>query len=109
MTAMAAVPRHMFVPDNLADYAYENHPLPIGHKQTISQPFIVALMTDLLEVSPGETVFEVGTGSGYQAAVLAELGVTVYSIETVAPLAREAAARLETLGYTSVSVRAGDG
>lgn len=107
--ALARVPRHAFVPDNLVDYAYVNRPLSIGHGQTISQPFIVALMTDLLDLEPGCSVLEIGTGSGYQAAVLAELGASVYSIEIVAPLAAAAAARLRELGYTNIMVKAGDG
>jgi protein-L-isoaspartate(D-aspartate) O-methyltransferase len=108
LAAMRAVPRHELVPAALRDRAYEDHPLPIGHDQTISQPFIVALMTELAAVERGERVLEVGTGSGYQAAVLAALGADVYSIEIVEPLARRAAADLERLGYR-VHVRAGDG
>lgn len=106
---LARVPRDAFVPDDLVDYAYLNRPLSIGHGQTISQPFIVALMTDLLDLEPGCSVLEIGTGSGYQAAVLAELGASVYSVEIVAPLAEAAAARLRALGYTTVAVKAGDG
>ena len=106
--AMRAVPRHAFVPDGLGTRAYENRPLPIGHGQTISQPFIVALMTQMLAIEPGDRVFELGTGSGYQAAVLAEMGATVYSMEIVPPLAEAAAERLERLGY-AVSIRVGDG
>ncbi|MEQ8861018.1 MAG: protein-L-isoaspartate(D-aspartate) O-methyltransferase [Pseudomonadales bacterium] len=109
LEAIRAVPRDRFVPPGTEAYAYQNRPLPIGHGQTISQPFIVALMTDLLEVGRGDRVLEIGTGSGYQAAVLAELGVTVYSIEIVPELAEEAAARLESLGYDAVAVRAGNG
>ncbi len=107
--AMAEVPRHLFVPKRYEARAYDNRPLPIGHGQTISQPYIVALMTDLLELSPGRIALEIGTGSGYQAAVLAELGVRVYTIEIVKPLADSAAARLKSLGYDGVTVRWGDG
>ena len=109
VAAMRRVPRHLFVPEDIAPYAYRNTALPIGHEQTISQPYIVALMTHLLDVQPGHRVLEVGTGSGYQAAVLAQLGARVHSIEIVEPLAREAAVRLKTLGYGSVAVRVGDG
>jgi protein-L-isoaspartate(D-aspartate) O-methyltransferase len=107
--AMAKVPRHEFVPAPEQRNAYANRPLPIGMGQTISQPFIVALMTDLMEVLPGDRVLEVGTGSGYQAALLAELAGTVYTIEIVEPLAREAAERLKRLGYGNVVTRTGDG
>ncbi len=107
--AMAKVPRHLFVPKRYEARAYDNRPLPIGHGQTISQPYIVALMTDLLDLSPGRIVLEIGTGSGYQAAVLAELDVRVYTIEIVKPLADSAAARLKALGYDGVTVRWGDG
>jgi len=107
--ALATVPRERFVPPALASYAYDNRPLPIGEDQTISQPFIVALMTDLMEVKPGDRVLEIGTGSGYQAAVLAELAATVYTIEIVEPLAREAAGRLNQLGYRNVVAKVGDG
>ncbi len=107
--AMNKVPRHRFVPPDLARSAYDNRPLPIGLGQTISQPFIVALMTELLDLKPEHKVLEVGTGSGYQAAVLSELAREVYTIEIVEPLAREAAARLETLGYKNVHARSGDG
>lgn len=109
LRAMRTVPRHELVPEDQRDDSYEDHPLPIGHDQTISQPYIVGLMTQLAEVDRGDTVLEVGTGSGYQAAVLAEMGVEVYSIEIVEPLAERAAADLERLGYDSVHVRAGDG
>ena len=109
MSAMRSVPRHEFVLPGSSVYAWENRPLSIGHGQTISQPFIVALMTDLLEVEPGHRVLEIGTGSGYQAAVLSVLVAHVYSIEIVPELARDAAARLTELGYGNVSVRAGDG
>ncbi len=109
MTALARVPRHQFVPAGQVPYAYENRPLPIGHGQTISQPYIVALMTDLLEVGRGDKVLEVGTGSGYQAAVLAEMGAQVLTIEIIEPLGRAAAERLKGLGYRQVQVRVGDG
>ncbi len=109
MAAMGRVPRHRFVPEDQVPYAYDNRPLPIGHGQTISQPYIVALMTDLVQPQPGQTVLEIGTGSGYQAAVLAELVGRVYSIEIIEPLARQAAERLKALGYVHVETRAGDG
>jgi protein-L-isoaspartate(D-aspartate) O-methyltransferase len=112
LAAMSRVPRHRFVPDLWRDRAYADMPLPIGHDQTISQPYIVALMTELLMVTPGRRVLEVGTGSGYQAAVLAELGVEVFSIEIVEPLAESARQVLGDLGYLGpgkVSVRVGDG
>ncbi len=107
--AMRAVPRHEFVDPSDQDYAYRNRPLSIGHGQTISQPFIVALMTDLIDPEPGDRVLEIGTGSGYQAAVLAKLVAHVYTIEIVAPLADQARSRLNTLGYDNVTVRMGDG
>jgi len=109
MQAMGQVPRHAFVPPEQIAYAYENRPLPIGYGQTISQPYIVALMTDLAEVSAGDRVLEVGTGSGYQAAILGELGVEVYSIEIVPELAELAARRLHELGYENIHTRQGDG
>ena len=109
LAAMAEVPRERFVPERLAEFAYEDGPLPIGEGQTISQPFIVALMTELLQVAPGARVLEVGTGSGYQAAVLAELGAKVYSIEIVVPLATRARADLDAAGYGAVVTRIGDG
>ncbi len=109
LRAMRSVPRHEFVPEKLRRLAYVNRPLPIGHGQTISQPYVVARMTELLELEPGEKVLEVGTGSGYQAAVLAELTDAVYSIEIVGELARTARQRLRRLGYDSVTVRHGDG
>lgn len=107
--AISDVPRHEFVPGRLEDHAYDNNPLPIGQGQTISQPFIVALMTELLEVDQRSKILEVGTGSGYQAAVLAEFADEVYTIEIVEPLARDAGARLNRLGYDNVHVRVGDG
>jgi protein-L-isoaspartate(D-aspartate) O-methyltransferase len=109
MAAMGKVPRHRFVPFAQELFAYENRPLPIGENQTISQPYIVALMTDLLDPKPTDTVLEVGTGSGYQAAVLAELVAKVYTIEIVEPLAKRAARLLAQLGYGNVEVRVGDG
>ena len=109
MKAMATVERHEFVPDEFRDRAYENRPLPIGEGQTISQPYIVALMTDLAGVDPDSVVLEVGTGSGYQAAVLAEIVDHVYTIEILEPLGRRAAETLERLGYENVTVRIGDG
>ena len=109
IAAMDRVERHEFVPEALRALAYEDRPLPIGYGQTISQPYIVALMTDLLEPAAGDRVLEIGTGSGYQAAVLAELGLEVYSIEIVPELGDEAAARLDRLGYDKVATRVGDG
>ena len=109
LAALGRTERHLYVPEAVRAAAYANRPLPIGHGQTISQPFIVALMTDLLRVGPGDRVLEVGTGSGYQAAVLAELDVTVFTLEIVEPLAVEAKARLANLGYDRVAVRHGDG
>ena len=107
MEAMRTVPRAAFVPETEKPFAYENRPLPIGHGQTISQPFVVALMSELLDVEPGARILEVGTGCGYQTAVLCALGATVYSVEVVEPLARAAAVRLEALGYARATVRAG--
>jgi protein-L-isoaspartate(D-aspartate) O-methyltransferase len=107
--AMRTVPRHRFVPSGMEREAYANRPLPIGLGQTISQPFIVALMTELAGVSPSARVLEVGTGSGYQAAVLAECVAKVYSIEIVAPLGERARTLLADLGYRNVEVRIGDG
>jgi len=109
LAAMRKVPRHLFVPRELQRDAYVDGPLPIGQGQTISQPYIVAFMTEALKLLGGETVLEVGTGSGYQAAVLAEIASRVYSIEIVTALADEARERLRRLGYERVSVRAGDG
>jgi protein-L-isoaspartate(D-aspartate) O-methyltransferase len=109
LRAMARVPRHRFVSPALASQAYTDRALPIEEGQTISQPYIVALMTQLLELGGSDVVLEVGTGSGYQAAVLAELGVRVYTVEILPGLASRAAERLKALGYTRVAVRAGDG
>jgi protein-L-isoaspartate(D-aspartate) O-methyltransferase len=109
LAAMAAVPRHRFVPADLASQAYDDHPLPIGLGQTISQPYIVALMTQWAKVAPGDKVLEVGTGSGYQAAVLAELTPRVFTIELLPELAAAARQRLVELGYGRVQGRAGDG
>jgi protein-L-isoaspartate(D-aspartate) O-methyltransferase len=109
IAAMEKVERHRFVPDALATVAYLNRPLPIGYGQTISQPFIVALMTDLMGVKPGDRVLEIGTGSGYQAAILAEMACSVYSIEIIEPLGKEAGDRLKSLGYRNVKTRVGDG
>lgn len=106
--AMRSVPRHLFVPDALQDEAYADHPVPIGHSQTISQPFIVAFMTQALELTGGERVLEVGTGSGYQSAVLAEIADEVYSIEIFPQLSEAADRRLRELHY-SVRLRVGDG
>ncbi len=107
--ALERVPRHRFVPDDYEALAYRNQPLPIGHGQTISQPYIVALMTDLLELEPGASVLEIGTGSGYQAAILAELVQKVYTIEIIEALGQSARNRLQTLGYGRVQTRIGDG
>jgi len=109
LRALETVPRHEFVPGSSVNQAYEDHPLFIGHDQTISQPYIVALMTEVLELDEKDRVLEIGTGSGYQAAVLAGLVDKVYSIEIVEELGREAAVRLERLGYDNVEVRIGDG
>lgn len=109
LEVMGRVPRHEFVPESLRNRAYADHPLPIGHDQTISQPYIVALMTQLVEPGAESRALDVGTGSGYQAAVLAEICKEVYSIEIVKPLAEEAKRRLADLGYKNVTVRDGDG
>jgi len=109
LDAMRDVPRHEFVPADVRNAAYKDRPLPIGHGQTISQPYIVALMTSLAKPAKNHVVLEVGTGSGYQAAVLSRLVAQVYSIELVEPLARNAAGRLRALGYDNVTVRQGDG
>ena len=109
LKAMSEVPRHLFVPAGLAGEAYGDYPLPIGEGQTISQPYIVALMTECLALKGGEKVLEVGTGSGYQAAVLARIAGRVDTIEINGPLARQAASTLERLGFANVHIRAGDG
>jgi protein-L-isoaspartate(D-aspartate) O-methyltransferase len=109
LAALREVPRHRFVPSSQQPYAYEDRPLPIGNGQTISQPYIVALMTELARPAPTDRALEVGTGSGYQAAVLARLVSQVYTIEIVSPLARAAETRLRELGHQNVTVRAGDG
>ncbi len=109
LAAMGRVPRHLFVPDALRFRAYADHPLPIGNGQTISQPYIVALMTQLAEVESGDVVLEIGTGSGYQAAVLSEIAREVYTIEIVPDLAESARTRLAELGYRNVTAKTGDG
>ena len=109
LAAMRKVPRHLFIPPHLWDQAYNDYPLPIGEDQTISQPYIVALMTELLEIRETDRVLEVGTGSGYQAAILAELAAAVLSIDRVGGLAEQARQVLDSLGYTNVQIRVGDG
>lgn len=109
LEVIARVPRHEFVPEDLRRYAYENRPLPIGAQQTISQPYIVALMTDLAEVTKDDVVLEIGTGSGYQAAVLSEIAGRVFTIEIIEMLGRRAADDLARLGYDNVTARIGDG
>ena len=109
MEVISNVPRHEFVPEKEKPYAYQNRPLPIGHGQTISQPYIVAIMTDLLKVTAKSTVLEIGTGSGYQAAILAELTDKVYTMEIIKPLGEQAANRLTRLGYNNVEVKIADG
>ncbi|MDE2078259.1 MAG: protein-L-isoaspartate(D-aspartate) O-methyltransferase [Burkholderiales bacterium] len=109
LDVIAEVPRDAFVDPEYGEHAWEDRPLPIGHRQTISQPFIVALMTDLLNLQPTDVVLEVGTGSGYQAAVLSRLVYLVHSIEVIEPLAHQAALRLMELGYDNVDVHQGDG
>ena len=109
LAAMAKVPRQEFVPDSLREESYGDHPLPIGYGQTISQPFVVAFMTEQIRPKQTDRVLEIGTGSGYQAAILAELVAEVYSIEIIEPLATQAAATLRRLGYKNVHVKAGDG
>lgn len=109
LRAMSTVPRHLFVPDYLRRQAYADGPLPIGHGQTISQPYIVAFMTEILHIKPHHRVLEIGTGSGYQAAVLAELTDRVYTMEIIPELADTAGKRLKEIGYSSVNVRQGDG
>ena len=109
LRAMRKVPRHLFVEEALIPQAYEDHPLPLGHGQTISQPYVVAWMTELLEVSRGQRVLEIGTGSGYQAAVLAELGAYVFTVERVRPLYEAARRLLESLRYLKVRFKLDDG
>lgn len=109
LKAMATVPRHEFVPNNVRHQAYKNRPLAIGHGQTISQPYIVAIMTDILNIKAGNRVLEIGTGSGYQAAILAQLTDAVFSIEIIEPLAKRAKALFKRLGYTQISSKIGDG
>ncbi len=109
VAAMRHVPRHFFVPKNYQDLAYSNRPLPIGHDQTISQPYIVAYMTKWLEMKPGNKVLEIGTGSGYQAAVLSELTPHIYTIEIVKPLGDQAKKRFEILGYHTIQTKIGNG
>lgn len=109
LKAMATVPRHEFVPPAQRKFAYQNRPLPIGHGQTISQPYIVAIMTDLLDLEADDKALEIGTGSGYQAAILAALVKEVYSIEIIEPLGKTAATRLNDLGFNNVEVKLGDG
>jgi len=109
MAAIGQVPRHLFVPPGMVSSAYENRPLPIGHGQTISQPYIVALMTDLLEPEEQDRVLEIGTGSGYQAAVLSALVAEVKTLEIIEALGQQAAQRLESLGYDNIEARIGDG
>jgi len=109
LTAMAKVPREEFVPENLRDKSYADSALPIGHDQTISQPFIVAFMTEQLHPQPTDRVLEIGTGTGYQTAVLAELVKDIYTIEIIEPLAKDASARLARLGYNNAHVKVGDG
>ena len=109
LSAFLEIPRHLFVSPEHRSGSYEDHPLPIGQGQTISQPYMVALMTEQLRVHSGSKILEIGTGSGYQAAILAHLGAKVYSVERIAPLAQSAMKRLKNLGYTQVEIRVGDG
>jgi protein-L-isoaspartate(D-aspartate) O-methyltransferase len=109
LAAMARVQRHLFVPEDVRMFAYDDRPLPIGQGQTISQPYIVAYMTEALELQPGQTVLEIGTGSGYQAAVLAEIAKQVYTIEIIPDLATRARQTLAQAGYRNVDVRSGNG
>jgi len=109
LRAMARVPRHQFVPVEFTPYAYADHPLPIGFDKTMSQPFIIALMTDLLEIQPADSVLEIGTGLGYHAAILAELAAKLYTVEIVEELAEQAERRLEPLGYANIQARVGNG
>ena len=109
LSAIERVPRHRFVPRDYQEYAYDDRPMPIGHGQTISQPFIVALMTQLLELTPDSKVLEIGTGCGYQTAILAEIAKEVYSVEVIPELSERAAKTLAKLGYDNVHLRVGDG
>jgi len=109
LAAMRTVPRHLFVPESIAAQAYQDSPLPIGYGQTISQPFIVAFMTEIITPGPGRKILEIGTGSGYQAAILAATGAKVYSIEIIPQLAATAAARLRRLGFNTIETKAADG
>jgi protein-L-isoaspartate(D-aspartate) O-methyltransferase len=109
LAAMRKVPRHLYVPPDERPFAYADTPLPIGYNQTISQPYVVAFMTEALELKPQDRVLEIGTGSGYQAAVLAELVRDVYTVEILEPLARQAEGRLQQMGYANVHVQSGDG
>src|SRR4051812_14314907 len=109
LAAMEQVPRHMFVPDSLRAEAYSDHPLVLGQERTVYQPYLVALMTSLLELKHGDKVLEIGTGSGYHAAVLSRIAREVYSVEIVEPIASQASKRLSVLGYHNVEVRSGDG
>jgi protein-L-isoaspartate(D-aspartate) O-methyltransferase len=109
LEALRRVPRHSFVPEEFVEQAYADHPLPIGHGQTISQPYIVALMTEALQLTPGDRVLEIGTGSGYQAAILAEMGLEVFSVEIIPELSATAAEHLALLGYDQVSLLVADG
>ncbi len=109
LAAMLEVARHKFLPQTLQRFAYQDHPLPIGHEQTISQPYIVALMSELAQLKPKDKVLEIGTGSGYQAAILAELADEVYTIEILKPLAESSRERLKSLGYENIKVKWGDG
>lgn len=109
LEAMRNVPRHLFVPNHYRHYAYQNRPLPIGHNQTISQPFIVAYTTQMLELEAGEKVLEIGTGSGYQAAVMSEITAHIFTIEIVEPLAKQAQKRFDALGYNTIQTKIGDG
>jgi protein-L-isoaspartate(D-aspartate) O-methyltransferase len=109
LAAMRTVPRHLFVEESLRDSAYEDHPIPIGEGQTISQPYMVALMTELLEINSESVVLEVGTGSGYQSAILAEIAKQVYTVERLAPLAEKARQVFEQLHYDNIEIRIDDG
>jgi protein-L-isoaspartate(D-aspartate) O-methyltransferase len=109
LNALRKVPRHLFVPEEYINAAYDDNPLPIGYGQTISQPYIVAFMTEVAEPDPSKTVLEIGTGSGYQAAILAEIVKKVYSVEIVPELALESAERLKKLGYKNIVIKYGDG